>query len=148
MLRHVPKRILAVKPMMKRDFVLFLIVGSMSTLIDFLTYSGIVHSAAVSVGIAKGSSFLVGTVFTYCANRFWIFCYIDHQPGSLWRFGFLYMLTLGANVLVNAVALKLLHDVRVAFPLAFITATGISASLNYLGMKWFVFKAKAALEVQ
>lgn len=132
--------------MIKRELPLFLIVGSLSVLIDFATYRALIWTAVVGVDIAKGSSFLVGTVFAYFANRFWTFGHTSYQAGSPWRFGFLYLITLGANVLVNAVVLKLLADVRAAVQLAFLAATVISASLNFLGMKGFVFKASRVTE--
>lgn len=134
--------------MIRRELILFLIVGSASVLLDFLIYSSIVHSAAVSTGVAKGSSFLIGTVFTYFANRFLTFGHIEQQEGSSWRYGILYVLTLSANVIVNSVALMLLRDVRQAVSLAFLSATGISASLNFIGMKWFVFRPSDFSEMQ
>ncbi|WP_218043197.1 GtrA family protein [Steroidobacter gossypii] len=125
-----------------------MIVGASSVLLDFLIYSSIVRSATVSVDVAKASSFLMGTVFTYFANRILTFGHIDCQQGSSWRYGMLYLLTLCTNVIVNAAALFLLRDVRPAVPLAFLTATAISASLNFIGMKWFVFKASTSSETQ
>lgn len=132
--------------MIKRELALFLIVGSLTVLIDFLIYRGLVWSAAVSVDIAKASGFLAGTLFAYFANRFWTFGHTAHRPGTPWRFGFLYMLTLGGNVIVNAVVLKLLVDAPAAVQLAFLAATGISASLNFFGMKRFVFRASSVTE--
>jgi putative flippase GtrA len=126
--------------MIKRELVLFLIVGSLNVLIDFVTYRGLVWNAAVSVDIAKGSSFAVSTVIAYFANRFWTFGHTAHESGSCWRFGLLYLISLGTNVIVNAIVLKLLADARAAVELAFLAATGISASLNFFGMKWFVFR--------
>jgi len=60
----------------------------------------------------------------------------------------LYASTLGANVLINALSLKLLADMPIAFQLAFLLATGVSASLNFLGMKLFVFKPIPEPELQ
>lgn len=132
--------------MIKRELLLFLIVGSLTVLIDFLTYRGLVWSAMVSVDIAKGSGFLVGTLFAYFANRFWTFGHSAHHPGSPWRFGFLYLITLGANVIVNALVLQLLLDARAAVPLAFLFATATSASMNFFGMKRFVFRDRDCAE--
>jgi putative flippase GtrA len=56
--------------------------------------------------------------------------------------------TLGANVLVNALILKLLADVEFAIQLAFLLATGASASLNFVGMKFFVFRPIPSPELQ
>lgn len=134
--------------MVRRELTLFLIVGSVSILLDFLIYSSIAHSTAIHVGVAKGTSFLVGTVFTYFANRFLTFGHTKHQEGSTWRYGILYLLTLNVNVTVNAVALRLFSDPQLSTPLAFLSATGISSALNFLGMKWFVFRASAFQEIQ
>ena len=125
--------------MIKRELVIFLIVGASTVLVDFMTYRGLIEFQVMEVDMAKATGFLVGTLFAYFANRFWTFGHKSHVPGSAWRFLALYASTLGANVLINALALKLLSDTAVAFQLAFLLATGVSACLNFLGMKIFVF---------
>jgi putative flippase GtrA len=55
-------------------------------------------------------------------------------------------MTLGTNVLINALALKLLADISAAIQLAFVLATGVSACLNFIGMKLFVFRPIPASE--
>ena len=134
--------------MIKRELVIFLIVGASTVLVDFMTYRGLIQFQVMEVDMAKATGFLVGTLFAYFANRFWTFGHKSHAPGSAWRFSALYASTLGANVLINAVALKLLVDTAVAFQLAFLFATGVSASLNFLGMKLFVFKPIPASELR
>ena len=126
--------------MIKRELVIFLIVGASTVLVDFITYRGLIDFQVMEVDTAKATGFLVGTLFAYFANRFWTFGQKLHKPGSVWRFSALYASTLGANVLINALALKLLADMAIAFQLAFLLATSVSASLNFLGMKLFVFK--------
>lgn len=128
--------------MIKRELSLFLIVGTLTVLIDFLTYRGLVWSEVVSIDVAKGGGFLVGTVFAYFANRLWTFAHAAPQLGSAWRFGALYLITLGANVTVNAMVLKLLVHSPATVQLAFIAATGVSACLNFFGMKRFVFTTR------
>ena len=98
------------------------------------------------VDMAKAIGFLVGTIFSYFANRFWTFVHKPHAPGNAWRFVVLYTSTLGANVLINSLALKLFADTLVTIQLAFLLATGVSASLNFLGMKLLVFRQSAASE--
>ena len=126
--------------MIKRELVIFLIVGASTVLVDLMTYRGLIQFQVMEVNMAKATGFLVGTLFAYFANRFWSFSHNSHAPGSAWRFMVLYVSTLGANVLINALSLKLLADTSAAFQLAFLLATGVSASLNFLGMKFFVFK--------
>jgi putative flippase GtrA len=88
--------------MIKRELAIFLIVGTLTVMIDFLTYRGLVWAQLLGVDSAKGIGFLTGTVFAYFANRFWTFGHKAHAVGSAWRFIILYSLTLAANVLVNA----------------------------------------------
>jgi putative flippase GtrA len=132
--------------MIKRELAVFLVVGSLTVLIDFLTYRGLVWTGWMSVDLAKAAGFLTGTLFAYFANKVWTFGHKEHAPGSVWRFVLLYAITLGANVLVNAGCLELLSTMSIAVPVAFLIATGVSAVLNFLGMKLFVFKASNLTE--
>lgn len=132
--------------MIKRELAVFLVVGSLTVLIDFLTYRGLVWTGWMSVDLAKAVGFLSGTLFAYFANKVWTFGHQEHASGSVWRFVLLYAITLGANVLVNAGCLAMLSTLSIAVPVAFLLATGVSAVLNFLGMKLFVFKARNLME--
>ena len=134
--------------MIKRELAIFLIVGVSTVLVDFISYRGLIGFQVMEVDMAKAAGFLVGTLFAYFANRFWTFGHNPHVPGSVWRFSALYASTLGANVLTNALVLELLADMAIAIQLAFLLATGVSACLNFLGMKLFVFKPIPAPELQ
>jgi putative flippase GtrA len=129
--------------MIKRELGIFLIVGTLTVLIDFGAYLSLLWLGVTGVDIAKAIGFLVGTLFAYFANRFWTFGQKSPAPGSLWRFVALYGATLGANVLVNSLALKFFAGTIAIVHLAFFLATGVSAILNFLGMKLFVFKSRS-----
>lgn len=133
--------------MIKRELALFLVVGSLTVLLDYLAYYSLLWLGLMGVDMAKATGFIVGTVFAYFANRFWTFGHQSHAPGSAWRFALLYAATLGANVGVNGLALALLSDTALAIQGAFLMATGVSASLNFFGMKLFVFRAETVAEV-
>lgn len=134
--------------MIKRELAIFLIVGATTVLVDFVSYRGLIGFDVMAVDMAKTTGFLVGTLFAYFANRSWTFGHKLHVPGSAWRFAILYAGTLGANVVINAYALKLLADTASAIQLAFLIATGASACLNFLGMKLVVFKPIPTSELQ
>jgi putative flippase GtrA len=127
---------------MKRELVIFLFVGSLTVLIDFITYLGLVRSALFQVNGSKTVGFVTGTLFAYYANRHWTFGRREHVAGSWWRFGLLYLFTLGVNVASNSIALTAMNLHKLAVPIAFIIATGLSAALNFIGMIFFVFKVK------
>ena len=126
--------------MIKRELITFLFVGTLTVLTDFLTYRALTQFQIIEVNVAKAIGFSTGTLFAYFANRFWTFDNKSNVMDSVTRFLFLYGSTLGANVLVNAFALRIITDLPAAVQLAFLLATIVSASLNFLGMKYFVFK--------
>lgn len=132
--------------MIKRELSIFLIVGSLTVLVDFVIYRGFYSLGFVGVDLAKGIGFIAGTLFAFFANRIWTFGHKNHVSGSIWRFLFLYSATLSANVLINALALEAFSKVVGVVQLAFLLATGVSATLNFIGMKWFVFKTKPMLD--
>ncbi len=119
----------------------FLIVGGTTVAIDLASYRMLLWFG-LAVALAKGLGFIAGTIFAYHANRLWTFA----AEGGRRRFvGFLalYAITLGVNVGVNGGALLLLGGGELALASAFLAATGASATLNFLGMKFLVFKPGA-----
>lgn len=125
--------------MIKREASIFLVVGLLTVLIDFCTYRLLLWSGMLDVATAKTIGFLTGTVFAYAANRMWTFRH-TRSGGSIPRFVLLYACTLGINVSINSAVLYLAGHSQAAIGAAFILATGCSAVLNFLGMKFFVFK--------
>lgn len=132
--------------MIKRELAIFLVVGTATVLVDFIAYRGLLGFTPVTVDTAKAVGFLTGTLFAYFANRLWTFGHKQHAPGSAWRFAALYASTLGANVAINSLALALFTKMNAAIQVAFLLATGVSAALNFLGMKLFVFRTRTTSE--
>jgi|SRR5450830_48904 len=126
--------------MIKRELGIFLIVGTLTVLLDFGVYRSLVWFQVTGIDMAKTIGFLSGTVFAYFANRFWTFRCHSPAVGTAWRFILVYATTLGINVLINSFALKFFNSIVLAVQLAFLLATGVSAMLNFMGMKFFVFK--------
>jgi len=127
--------------MIRRELGIFLVVGVLTVIIDYFVYRTLVWSQLLLVHAAKGIGFVSGTVFAYFANRFWTFGHKQHATGSLWRFVLLYATTLLTNVWVNALMLSVLSAVPRVMQLGFLIATVMSAMINFIGMKFFVFKA-------
>lgn len=123
---------------MRRQLGRFLIVGCTTVAIDLVTYR-ILLWLQIDIAVAKASGFAAGTVFAYFANRLWTFA----ADGGYRRFvGFcaLYISTLLVNVGANNAIVYLLGRDEFALNVAFLFATGISATLNFLGMKFLVFR--------
>ena len=126
--------------MIKRELAIFLVVGTVTVFVDFATYRSLMQIKVMDVNIAKAIGFSAGALFAYFTNRCWTFGHQQHAVGNAWRFLALYVSTLGANVLINSLALRLFVDLTAAIQAAFLLATVASACLNFIGMKFFVFK--------
>jgi putative flippase GtrA len=130
----------------KRELVIFLAVGLLTVAIDFLLYRGLIYLNLFgldSVNLAKGLSFIGGTIFAYFANRFWTFNQQTTGSGSVVRFSLVYLIGLLANIAINHLSIAWLSNF-ISIPeytllIAFLLATGVSATLNFIGMKFFVF---------
>jgi putative flippase GtrA len=134
--------------MLNRELGIFIVVGSLTVVVDFLFYRALVWSSLLDIDLAKGASFIIGTVFAYFSNRFWTFGHQSQAPGSAWRFCALYTTTLLVNVMVNSIALTQPLQFNISILAAFLLATGVSATLNFIGMKFFVFKSAHQSELQ
>jgi putative flippase GtrA len=135
--------------MIKRELLIFLIVGLLTVAIDFVIYRTLIYLGLDCVNIAKGMGFIGGTIFAYFANRFWTFKEPGPRSGSVARFAIVYLLSLCANIVVNYFSILMLAHLnsgiakQQALLLAFLLATGLSATLNFLGMKFFVFTKRS-----
>jgi putative flippase GtrA len=125
--------------MIRKELTIFLVVGGLAVLVDYLTYSVIIWTGLLGTNLAKGAGFLTGTVLAYFANRLWTFGTLAHAEGNAWRFSALYTLTLFINIYANALILGALTAYPYPLQVAFVIATGLSATLNFFGMKYFVF---------
>ena len=119
----------------------FLIVGVTTVLIDLICYFTLVYMG-FGTSLSKGISFSIGTVFAYFANRNYTF---QSSMGGFFRFTvftLLYLSTLVVNVVSNEIVLKLTSQINGSLMIAFLIATSLSATLNFIGMKYIVFNAQ------
>ena len=123
----------------------FLPVGIIAVLIDFFAYMTLLV-IGVTMPLAKASSFVAGAVFAYFGNRNFTFKREAAGRSSVALFASIYLGALVANVGVNQISLQVLESVGILElsikPIAFIIATGVSAALNFFGMKLFVFRGQ------
>jgi putative flippase GtrA len=98
---------------------------------------------------AKAISFLTACCVAYLLNKFWTFKAHAHSWSEISKFIGLYAGTFLANVAVNKLVIEVAPELSqqlkpYVFQLGWLTATGVSTILNYIGQKFWVFrKAKA-----
>ena len=129
--------------MVRRQIRRFLVVGSLTVLVDLVSYR-LCLETGLPVPLAKTIGFLSGTIFAYFFNRFWTF-QSQSSHVALFKFLLLYLSTLLTNVGVNQIVFEAVPLGERGQLFAILVATSVSATLNFLGMKYIVFREKGAL---
>jgi len=137
----------------------FFIIGVSAVLVDFVIYYLFSDLMGVNTDVSKGLGFMVGTVYTYFLNKRWTWRYTEKSnKGMLLKFGVIYAISFIFNVAINKYGLELIDDFTINFRLifsdqntmdlivlkgdkflAFFFATLVSAVINFIGQKFFVF---------
>ncbi|MFN8550196.1 MAG: GtrA family protein [Candidatus Obscuribacterales bacterium] len=131
----------------KTEFVRYLISGFSAVGTDLATYWILLGPLGPSP--AKAISFLTACCVAYLLNKFWTFKAHAHSWSEISKFIGLYAGTFLANVAVNKLVIEVAPELSqqlkpYVFQLGWLTATGVSTILNYIGQKFWVFrKAKA-----
>lgn len=119
-----------------RELGRFVIVGGSAVFIDFLVYFALLRFApALSTSACKAASFIAGAVVAFVFNRAFVFRSTGSHVRQVPMFAMLYLCSLAANNLVNALVLGL----GAARLVAWFLATGTSTITNFVGMKFVVF---------
>ena len=118
----------------KKELKRFLVAGISAVGTDLTIYYILLNF--LSYDVSKAISFLFGAIVAFIMNKYWTFEKYEKSYKEVLQFGVLYGISLTANVVAN----KLVLEYTSLILLAFLVATGISMTLNFLGQKFFVFK--------
>lgn len=127
----------------KRELSRFIVTGILAVTSDMLCYYLLINF--IPVDIAKGLSFIAGSFVAFFMNKLWTFENTAAVHSTAIQFSCLYSTTFIANVSVNHLVLIIFSDMTM---LAFLAATGASTILNFIGMKFWVFKAVPSMNEQ
>ncbi len=139
---------------LKKQLIKFTLIGLLAVFVDMASYYVLLNIFPLKMSsffsneaIAKTLSFICGMSITYTFNKLWTWKKSDKSKKRFAKFACLYGASLIINVSVNSFLLYLLYDKKELIDLpfkyliAFIGATGISASVNFIGQKTWVFKS-------
>lgn len=116
----------------------FLVTGISATLIDLTCYSAFLY-LGMGFMLAKGGSFLCAVSFAYLGHRSWTF--MSHGSSSrLAAFSMLYLSALVINNVINLSMLETFGKEIEGISISFVIATGITATMNFIVMKFFIFR--------
>ncbi len=138
---------------LKKQLVKFTLIGLLAVSVDLLCYFILLNLLPAkpfqiigNEAIAKSISFMCGMTVTYFFNKYWTWKKKDRSGKRVVKFAVLYGIALLINVGSNSALLYVLHQYRnlVDLPfkyfIAFVGASGLSASVSFMGQKFWVFK--------
>jgi len=118
----------------------FLLVGGVTVFIDFIIYLFLLFILDLETEISKGVGFSSGALFAYFVNRSYTFNSSTKGLFVFLLFWALYITTLSVNIATNELGLAYLGVSNFGIGLSLFIATGLSALLNFIGMKYLVFR--------
>lgn len=134
----------------KKELLIFTIIGIFSVFIDFSTYIFMTNVILHKANFAKTLGFINGILFSYFCSKKYIFNSSNTiVKDNLWKFIFVYIISLFANIEINSLALMNInfhHNFNVILS-AFLLATTSSAIINFLGIKFFIFNTNASIKI-
>ena len=125
----------------KQELLRFLITGILAVGTDFSSYYLLMD--LMPIDMAKGTSFILGSIVAFILNKMWTFESNAQTAPALLQFSLLYTTTFFANVLVNHLTLAWIVNIHL---IGFLFATATSTVLNFIGMKFWVFKSDGSAQ--
>ena len=114
----------------------FIIIGIIAVSIDAFVYYLLGNFEFFSYEISKRISFICGAAFAFFFNRSYVFQIKHKNISQILGFSILYFTSFLCNAFSHDFVLN-----KLGFPfVAFIIATAISTTINYLGQKFIIFK--------
>ncbi|WP_233626704.1 GtrA family protein [Saccharopolyspora sp. SCSIO 74807] len=121
----------------------FVVIGGGCALIDFGTYSLLLGLAGFPVWLSKSISFILGTTTSYLINRKYTFsgASTGNSKAKAGAFAIVYTVTFFVNMGSNQL-LVVLFDAQQAwqFTLFWVIAQGFGTLINFVMLKWVVFR--------
>ncbi len=120
-------------------FIIFLIGGVLSFSLDWISFLIMITFFGIEFNISKLISFLLGTLFAFYFNSRFTFrknLYII----NFYKFLSIYFFSMTINILIfSQFSSRDLPNLQLRIFMGLFIATTASASMNYFGIKYFVF---------
>ena len=133
--------------MMKNSVLLelkkFLAVGMIAVSLDWGIYLALDNFLGLGAVLSKSLSYIIGTMFAFVANGRLVF-QSDLVPVNFLKHLLLYTFSLLANTLLFAYwASNFSFESTIILGAALLTSTFVSTVINFLGMRFWVFKKRS-----
>lgn len=121
------------------QFFKFLIVGGVSTIINYSTFYLLFSIFNIHYLYSSGTGYFTGLIVGYVLNRNWSF--VEHKSSKRVTEFVKYLVLYIVSLLLSLISLELLVSILgVNALIANVVAIGISTIINFLGLKFIVFK--------
>ncbi len=120
----------------KQELLRFLLTGITAVTTDLCSYYLLM--SIIDIDVAKAISFILGSVIAFFMNKMWTFESNYKVSSTLIQFSLLYSATFLANIAVNHLLNQWNSEIMI---IAFLFATATSTVLNFIGMKFWVFRS-------
>jgi putative flippase GtrA len=132
--------------MMKNSVLLelkkFLAVGMIAVSLDWGIYLALTNFSGLGAVLSKSLSYIIGTIFAFVANGRFVF-HTNLAPTNFLKHLSLYTFSLFVNTLFFALwDSNFSFDSPMILGAALLTATIVSTAINFVGMRFWVFKNK------
>lgn len=125
-----------------KNFTKFFIVGSIAFSSDITLYFFLVN-AGWYTAVAKGAGFIFGLIIGFFLNSIFTFNNASISNKRFFKYLLIYLISLLANTSVNEFLLSFLYlsaYYEQAFWIAVIIATAVSMLMNFIGLRYYVYK--------
>ena len=127
----------------KRQIIFFIFIGFISVFVDYLVYF-LSFKILAQLNLSKQIGFIAGSVFAYYANK--NFTFNLRVSGTILmqvKYWFAVIFVMNINSMVNEFVFNNYQlEIVNSYNLAFLVATTVSAIINFLLFKHFVFRSK------
>ncbi len=114
----------------------FLLIGAASTLISFSVFSALIRLFDVHYILANFFAFILSVIFSYNMNKKWSF-EVEKSQSHLFSYGLLYLSSLAMGTLILKITIGIFEVIP---EIAFIISLFFTTTMNFIGVKFFVFK--------
>ena len=120
----------------------FTLIGLAAVILDLAVYLFLKELLKIDISIAKGLGFISGAILSFFFNKTITFKSEINNFYGLFKHSLVYGSSLVANIYVNsAIYLQFIEKYsNISIALAFICATSVSILMNFIGMKYYVFR--------
>lgn len=136
--KHTLKKESEMKKVNFQQAIRYFCIGVSGVLIDASIYS-LLLAFSVQLETAKGIGITTAVIYGYYLNASWTFQGIINST-SLMRYCVLYGSSIAINIAINSCIIGTLGRNLLFIVIAFLVATTISMIINFIGLKFWVFK--------